>query len=88
MPSQVNAGPVETLSQVSAEAENFVQVWDGMESEAETDEEDSPSLALAQTEDDIAEIADSSLCADVQCKLGEVYTQVSSSVLNAFGSMK
>lgn len=76
------------MSQVSAEAENFVQVWDGMESEAETDEEDSPSLALAQTEDDIAEIADSSLCADVQCKLGEVYTQVSSSVLNAFGSMK
>ena len=79
--SQVNAGPVETLSQVSAAAENFVQVWDGM-TESESEDE-APAVQLAQTDDALEEE-----CLDMQCKLSQAYAQVSSKMSQAFGSMK
>jgi hypothetical protein len=62
----VNAGPVETLSQVSAAAENFVQVWDGMTDDESEDE--APAVQLAQTDDALEEM-DGEVCLDVQCKL-------------------
>lgn len=83
--SQVNAGPVETLSQVSAAAENFVQVWDGMTDDESEDE--APVVQLAQTDDALEEM-DGEVCLDVQCKLSQAYAQVSSKMSQAFGSMK
>ena len=67
--SQVNAQSIESLSQVNAEAKNFVQVWDGM-AEAET-EDDTPVLSLAQTENE-SQVEE--LCDDYKCQLNNAYT--------------
>ena len=51
------------------------------------EDEDSPVVQLAQTEDEPEEEV-GEICLDVQCKLSQVYTQVSSRMSDAFGSMK